>query len=219
MAREDSGEQSVSLGVLDQAKLSLGLDFANESGWRTGLSQEERLAGYRKAVDWARQAGVLEHAVAEGLLARACAQPEEVPEALDRIVALRKALYRVFSAIARDLAPDHADIQVLHAELGQALVHLRLAAAPGLEGHRFVWTWAGMEDQLTSLLWPLARAAASLLTSSQVTRVRACADDACGWLFIDHSKNGSRRWCDMSDCGNRAKARRYRARKKGEPAC
>jgi len=75
-----------------------------------------------------------------------------------------------------------------------------------------------MEDELTSLLWPVARAATALLTSSDLARVRECADDACGWLFLDHSRNGSRRWCDMADCGNRAKARRYRERRKEESA-
>ena len=58
----------------------------------------------------------------------------------------------------------------------------------------------------------------TLLTSSQLARVRDCADATCGWVFIDQSKNASRRWCDMGDCGNRAKARRYRARQKADAA-
>jgi predicted RNA-binding Zn ribbon-like protein len=82
------------------------------------------------------------------------------------------------------------------------------------EPPHFGWVWVGIEDDLTGFLWPVARAAAELLTSGQVVRLRECAGDPCGWLFLDLSKNGSRRWCDMADCGNRAKARRYRERKK-----
>jgi predicted RNA-binding Zn ribbon-like protein len=65
-------------------------------------------------------------------------------------------------------------------------------------------------------LWILARSAADLLTSEQHAYVRQCASEECTWLFIDRSKNHSRRWCDMGDCGNREKARRLRARKRAE---
>jgi len=74
-----------------------------------------------------------------------------------------------------------------------------------------------MDERLTSMLWPVAVSAAGLLTSPQLVRLRDCANTACGWLFIDHSKNASRRWCDMGECGNRAKARRFRERQRSEP--
>ena len=64
------------------------------------------------------------------------------------------------------------------------------------------------------MLWPVTRSAAELLVSGELSRVRTCANDTCGWLFMDTSKNRSRRWCDMNDCGNRAKARRHYARKR-----
>jgi len=218
------------LGALDQASLSLALDFANTADWHAGPDPEERLTDYEAVLGWARKNGILDEAQAEHLLSQAQADPAKQKEALTRVIALREALYRIFSAIAGMRAPDHADLQVLHAELGEALVHLHLAVAA--EGHggvqtaavsagvlpAFVWTWTGMTESLTSLLWPVARSAAGLLTSPRLTRVRECAGHPCGWLFLDHSKNGTRRWCNMADCGNRAKARRYRERKKGEAA-
>ena len=66
------------------------------------------------------------------------------------------------------------------------------------------------------MLWPVARSAADLLTSDDLGRVRECAGERCNWLFIDRSKNHSRRWCDMQDCGNVAKVRRYRSRKQAD---
>jgi predicted RNA-binding Zn ribbon-like protein len=248
MQLEHEGARGASFGVLDQAKLSLALDFANTADWHAGPDPEERLTGYQTVLDWARDKGILDEADAAGLAALAEDHPAEQREALERAIALREAVYHIFSAVAAGGAPDAADVEVLRAELGEALVHLRLtvapggtpspdgsplpggalspdaessdepagagAARPGVQGQRFVWVWAGMSDHLTSVLWPIARSAASLLTSPQLTRVRECAGHPCGWLFLDHSKNGSRRWCDMADCGNRAKARRYRARKK-----
>jgi len=205
------------------------LDFANTADWHAGPNPEERLTTYREAVAWAVSTGIMSESQGRRLVVYADAHPGEQAKALRRIVALREAIYRIFSAVAHGRPPDAADIGLLNLELGSALSHLRLVAA-GKDGRgtaraaaepdapRFGWSWAGMEDELTSLLWPVARAATALLTSSDLARVRECADDACGWLFLDHSRNGSRRWCDMADCGNRAKARRYRERRKEESA-
>ena len=205
----------------------ISLDFANTVEWHAGPNPEERLTSYGKAVEWARRAGILSDAQAQSLLARAGAHPERQADALRRIIALREAVYRIFSAVAHDRLPNSTDLEVLNAELTAALAHLRLVpaahsgqdtaeSAGAAEPQRFAWIWMGAEDDLTSLLWPVARAATSLLTSPELARVRECADDCCGWLFLDLSRNASRRWCDMADCGNRAKARRYRERKKEE---
>jgi predicted RNA-binding Zn ribbon-like protein len=205
----------------------ISLDFANTAEWHAGPSPEERLISYSSALAWSQHAGILSDAQVRSLLARARARPPQEGEALGRVIALREAVYRIFAGVGHHRSADPADLQILNAELAEALAHLRLVAPPrtaatgevsGEPGdlQQFAWTWTGVEDDLTSLLWPVARAAALLLTSPQLTRVRECAGDPCGWLFLDLSRNGSRRWCDMADCGNRAKARRYRARRKGD---
>jgi predicted RNA-binding Zn ribbon-like protein len=84
---------------------------------------------------------------------------------------------------------------------------------PEREG--FGWTWVESEEPLEDVLWPVAQSAAELLTSDAMERVKECRNQQCTWLFVDRSRNGSRRWCDMKDCGNRAKARRHYARQKG----
>jgi predicted RNA-binding Zn ribbon-like protein len=205
--------------------LELSLEFANTVSWHAGPSPEERLVDYDKALEWARKAGILNGGEAGRLRAQADADPDGRAEAMRRIIALREAIYRIFSAVAHGRPPDSSDLQLLNTELTLAHAHLRLApsaeAARGHEGppghpglQQFAWEWAGVNDDLTSLLWPVARSATMLLTSPELVRVRECADDCCGWLLLDRSRNASRRWCDMSDCGNRAKARRYRERNK-----
>ena len=84
----------------------------------------------------------------------------------------------------------------------------------GSEADSFTWEWTGDEAALDRMLWPVVGSAADLLTSEDLDRVGECQGDGCGWLFIDMSRNHSRRWCDMGDCGNRAKARRHYRRKK-----
>lgn len=211
---------------------NISLDFANTVEWHAGPDPEERLTSYGSAVEWARRAEILSEAQADALLATAHVHPVEEAEALGRIIALREAVYHLFSAVAHRRPPQPADLERLNAEFAEASKHLRLVAAVGPEAGgrvpgeevlteldafpRFDWTWEGVEDHLTSLLWPVARAATTLLSSPELARVRECAGDPCGWVFFDLSKNASRRWCDMADCGNRAKARRYRARKRGD---
>jgi predicted RNA-binding Zn ribbon-like protein len=76
------------------------------------------------------------------------------------------------------------------------------------------WTWADEAERLDSPLWPIARQAAELLVTEQRRRVHECAADDCRWLFLDTSKNRSRRWCDMKSCGNRAKVRSFYERQR-----
>lgn len=189
---------------LDQAGRTLCLDFANTLSGRTSSQPNDRLASYPELVAWARLAGILRPEKAEQLLANAELQPEAADAVLRWAIDFREALYRVFSASAGALPPMEADLGTLNEILAVAMSRLRL----GHDMAGYGWTWAE-GDELDQLLWPIARSAAELLTSGDLERVRECAGDSCNWLFLDMSKNRSRRWCDMNDCGNRAKARRH----------
>jgi predicted RNA-binding Zn ribbon-like protein len=79
----------------------------------------------------------------------------------------------------------------------------------------FAWRWRGMGDDPAAMLWPVLRAAAELLTSPESMRLHVCAGEDCGWMYVDRSRNGLRRWCEMRTCGNVAKARRHYQRAKG----
>lgn len=183
----------------------LCLDFANTVGNHAGTSPNEHLRSYADLVSWGRQAGTLTREEAEHLLQQAAQYPQEAHAVLTRAIALREAIYRIFSRSAAGQPPPYDDLDLLNAALSEVLPHLRILWA---DGH-FTWGWAGEQNALDRMLWPVIRDAAELLNSEELSRVRECADDVCGWLFLDRSKNRSRRWCDMKACGNKAKARRH----------
>jgi predicted RNA-binding Zn ribbon-like protein len=124
---------------------------------------------------------------------------------MHRVPQLRDTLRNIFSAIARDRPTGSRDLAQLNNYLEEALRHRRLSK----NGEIFAWDWTGAETDANSPLWPIVLDAAELLTSERLTLVRECDSETCGWLFLDTSKNHSRRWCDMKVCGNRFKARSY----------
>ncbi len=190
------------------------LDFANTVGWHAGEQPVEYLNGYPDLLSWCVSAKVLDGAEAEALGRRAELEPEAAGAVLARAVGLREAIYRVFSAAAGGEDPSPSDLEVLNGELQEALALLRLTAGAG----GFGWGWGGDDTALERPLWSLARSAAELLTSRELLRVKVCMGEACGWLFLDESRNRSRRWCDSRDCGNRARVRRYYARRRSGEA-
>jgi predicted RNA-binding Zn ribbon-like protein len=174
----------------------LSLDFANTVGSRGVPMPNERLTDPAALVAWGAETGILSSAAggaSETVLARA--------------VALREAVYRIFSRVAAERAADPADLAVLNGVLGEAEMHVTR------RDRAFARGWAPPERP-EHILWAVAADAADLLTGPMLHRVGECAGEHCGWLFLDESKNGSRRWCDMRDCGNRAKARRHYQRQR-----
>jgi predicted RNA-binding Zn ribbon-like protein len=172
---------------------------------------KERLHDYADLVPWAAHAGAIEAAEVEPLLAAAAGRPDEAGAVLARALELREAIYRIFVALAGDASPAEADLQRLNDELALALPHLRIVPAE----HGYDYRFAADGGALDRPLWSIARSASELLAIGDLARVKQCTSDECAWLFVDLSKNKSRRWCDMRDCGNRAKARRYYRRQKG----
>ncbi len=188
---------------------SLCLDFANTVGSHASETPGDYFGDYADLVAWARQAGILVDAEEQRLIREAAARPADAQATLRHSVNLRETIYRIFSAIAGSRSPDDADLEALNQKLAEALSHLQITRTT--DG--FAWTWNHSADQLDWLLWPVLRSAAELLASDQLDKVRTCGNPRCGWLFLDTSRNHSRRWCDMRDCGNRAKAHRHYERK------
>jgi predicted RNA-binding Zn ribbon-like protein len=190
----------------------LCLDFTNTVGGTRGPTGREYLKSYGDFLSWCGQAGLSDPS-ATGTLARGAARRlDEAGTAFRRAIALRESLYRIFAASAHHKSPEASDLDRLNRELSAGLVRLRVAS--GKQG--FEWTWAPEDDALDQALGPIARSAANLLTSPHLLeRVRQCRGDDCGWLFLDSTKNHSRCWCVMSDCGNVAKVRRFRQRHRG----
>ncbi len=192
-------------GTLDLLGGRTSLEFANTVDWHASDQPVEYLTSYEALVAWGQHAGILTDRQAEHLLEEAGRRPTEADAMRERAVVLREAIYRIFAAISAGLPAEHADLAVLNAELSRTSACSRLVPS----GEGYAWDWIGAEDALDRVLWPVVRDAADLLTSGDLDRVGQCADDRCGWLFLDTSRNHSRRWCSMEDCGNRAKARRH----------
>ncbi|UCF79086.1 MAG: ABATE domain-containing protein [Candidatus Eiseniibacteriota bacterium] len=184
----------------------LCLDFANTADWHASDSPHEQLRTYEDLVDWAIHSGILDKASGEQLLLEAARHPSAARGVLKRAVTLRESLYRIFVAAVAAQTPDAANLNILNEELARALRRLRLTC----DCSRWAWDWKEDDRALDSMLWPVVRSAADVLTSHKHAKVGQCADDrGCGWLFLDLSKNRSRRWCAMEDCGNRAKVLRH----------
>jgi predicted RNA-binding Zn ribbon-like protein len=186
----------------------LCLDFSNTAGDRGTEDPQEWLWSYEAFVNWSQFAGLLTGEAAEDLRRAAADRPAEAAATLERAISLRETIYRIFSAVAGERLPDAGDLDGLNRSLAEALPHLRVTQAT--DG--FGWDWDGESGALDRMVWPIVWSAAELLNSDELAQVRKCANDPCGWLFLDLSRNHSRRWCDMRDCGNRVKARRHYAR-------
>jgi predicted RNA-binding Zn ribbon-like protein len=188
---------------------SLCLDFANTLDARRAPQTKESLTSYADLVAWCEQVGICRSEEAQDLLAESTANPAAARTALERAIDLREAIYRVFAAVAANEPPASADLAVLRDAYAAAVASARFVP----NGSLFVWDWsAGL--QLDWPLGPVAQSAVELLLSDDLSRVKTCNADACGWIFLDTSKNGSRRWCSMETCGSRMKMRRHYARKK-----
>jgi predicted RNA-binding Zn ribbon-like protein len=187
----------------------LSLDFTNTLEWRKRPEPIEYLRGYADLLLWGNIVGLLTKEEVESLLEQSQLLQDETIAIYNRAITLREALYRMLSASANTSQPDLADVSVLNTELAIALSHRTIEWTD----QGFQWGWEQANNHLDSLLWHVTASAADLLTSDLLDRVGKCQGIGCGWLFIDTSKNHSRRWCDMDSCGNRAKARRHYKRK------
>ncbi len=182
----------------------LALDFANTSSGRGGAMHLEHLRRGADVVDWAGHAGVLresEHTVLARRLAGDVGLEQEI---LTRGVILRDVIYGIARSIANISIANPAEIGALGGIYAACIARGRLAHALGRHG----WVWDTVANPVEAVLGPVALSAVTLVTREDVARVKQCGGAHCGWLFLDTTKNASRRWCDMAVCGNRAKQKR-----------
>lgn len=171
----------------------------------------DQLVDYEALARWGRLAKVLDAREAGQLSKQAQHDATEASAVLERALRLRRSLYRLFKSMLHGWKPDAADLDVLHRELAIARAHERLVHHRG----GFAWSFEDLPDALDRILWPVARSAAELLCSAELAKLRQCRSEECGWLFLDTTRNHSRSWCDMNDCGNLDKVRRFRQRQLG----
>jgi len=191
----------------------LCLDFANTRYWRGSDPATETLSTPAALLDWMESTGNADPTRLAALRERWRGDPEAAARAFVTAIRLRESVNAVFSATATGSVPAPVDLAAVNDALARSPARSRL----DLTGDRFAWRVVlppGLEGLLVPVLW----SAGDLLAGPRLARVRQCANDRCRWLFLDDSKSANRRWCSMSQCGNRAKARRhYVKRKLGGP--
>jgi predicted RNA-binding Zn ribbon-like protein len=188
---------------------ALALDFANTVGGTHVRPTHDHLREYGDIARFAVLAGGLQPSIAKRLAQRAEDDPRRAAAVYELGIALRESIWAVFSALASGDSPRDADLALIGDAAAAGAARSRLVYDKDGVG----WSLPSDSDDLERPLWDIARSAADLLTSEEHDRIKECASTTCEWVFLDRSRNRSRRWCDMSDCGNRAKARRFQAKK------
>ena len=187
----------------------LCLVFANSRSWRPSDQPVEKLHSFADLMAWCRTAKSLDPASADQLRLWAQHNARVAANLFDEAIATRETIYRLFSATAENAQPAAPDIETLNRLL--ARTPGRVAVTVAAAGNR--WRLPPAAPAVASLLAPVIWSAGDLLTGERLARVRLCANEKCRWLFLDDSKAGTRRWCTMRACGNRAKAHRHYLRK------
>jgi predicted RNA-binding Zn ribbon-like protein len=177
----------------------LALDFANTVDDPGGRLEFDHIADYGSLLTWAERVGIASGSSADALYLQAEANNAAASAVVTDAAVLRSALNELFGALVDDRSPT-AGWDRLRPFVAAAVEHAELSTTIPPTA---VWDLA----ELGSPLWPVADAAHQLVTSSAVSRLKRCGN--CPWLFLDQSKNGSRRWCSMEICGTHQKIRRY----------
>ncbi|HLW53783.1 MAG TPA: ABATE domain-containing protein [Candidatus Angelobacter sp.] len=192
---------------------ALCLDFANtihNTRAKDETSREEELHTISDVLQWGREAGLLSSAGHDRLAAHYSRNSREAAAALARAITVRDLLLSIFAGIANGRSPSSQLVSELNSALAMAPGLLRVHKNSG----RLEKEWASASDGLQQVLFAVLSSAADLLAGQCLDRIRECTSANCSWLFVDESRNRSRRWCDMRECGNRMKARRHYQRSK-----
>ena len=187
------------------------LDFTNTLDWRGSDQPVEFLDSYQDLVAWSIHAGTISANEASHINQLSKKRLSKQTKVLRKAIRLRETIYRIFSSLSDGKPAPNDDLIAFNKFLSQTMKNSQIVRTKN--GYQL-----DSKGEMTKLGWilnPLIHSAADLLVSEELKRVKKCGDPACGWLFLDTSRNKSRRWCNMSDCGNRAKAKRFYKKKSG----
>ncbi len=200
-----SAEQRPKEFQFDLSGGHLALDFANSISRRDSPEKTvEHLNTPHELITFARQTGLVSADQAQALDRWSGSHSRAAMQALREAIAVREATFRAFFSLANGKPAPQRDVELLDETVREALRHRHMVREDG----SYHWRW---DDDLNPgrVLWPIAQSATELLTSHDLKQVRECEASDCYWLFLDNSRNRSRRWCSMTSCGNREKARRH----------
>jgi|HubBroStandDraft_6_1064221.scaffolds.fasta_scaffold238101_1 predicted RNA-binding Zn ribbon-like protein len=196
----------------------LCIAFADTRSWRGSEPATETLNGLGDVLAWCAQAKAIDGHTRTTLEAWANRHGTEAAQLFAEAIAARELIYGLFSATAAGRAVAQRDVDALSRLLAAAPARMEVAVGTGGARDGAMWRLPPAVPTAASLLAPVLWSAGDLLVGEHLDRVRRCANDKCLWLFVDDSKSGTRRWCAMRACGNRAKAHRHYLRKVNPPA-
>ena len=193
----------------------LCLDFVNSVGGRKELEEKpypeniivkDKLENFNDFITWGKDIGIITEAGRKYLLNLNSSEKKETEITFKRAIELRESLFKIIYDVINNKEPDEKMIQILNREYSIANENRILVYM----NNKIEWQFSRDPFKPDYLIWVIAESVVKLLSSEVISRVKICAGDDCGWLFLDTSKNKSRQWCDMKDCGNVAKVRRFR---------
>ncbi|MFZ0708267.1 MAG: ABATE domain-containing protein [Candidatus Korobacteraceae bacterium] len=200
-----SAEQRPQQFQFDLSGGHVALDFANSISRRDSPEKTvEHLTSYHELIAFALQSNLIARQEADALAHEAHAQKRNAAQTLRKAIAFREAIFRVFAHLAAGGSAPAEALSSVEETATESLTHRHIVRANG--GYQWAWDEA---PKLERILWPIASSAVDLLVSPELHQLRECEAGDCYWLFLDNSRNRSRRWCSMSSCGNREKARRH----------
>jgi len=185
----------------------LSLDFVNTVGNISSENPTENLDSFSDLIEWSKQGKLISNDDAKILFTETEKNTLESEKVFRRVLRFRTSVYRIFKSVVNGKEIPKKDLAVLNNELSRAMSKAEIYYHEG----ELIWDWKN--DGIERILFLITRIAAQLLTSSDLEKLKCCSGENCGWLFYDTSKNKRRQWCDMRDCGNLAKARRFRVKK------
>jgi predicted RNA-binding Zn ribbon-like protein len=187
----------------------VALDFANTLDFRYDPERKvDLLRDYDHLLEFARQSGVITRREARTLLLKTSASDRSLT--LNRAIEVREAIDSLFRAVMSGKSPRRSCLRVLN----EFLAKTPAAESLSWKQNEFVRSYADLTATPDAPLQAIVDTAVNLLISPDRSKIRECGEPTCRWLFLDHSKNHSRRWCDMRVCGNRSKVQRFRARQR-----
>jgi len=186
---------------------NLSLDFVNTVGNISSENPTEKLNSFSDLIEWSKQGKLISDKEAINMLREYEKRSAESEKIFQRILRLRKSVYDIFRSVINGEEISSKNLTVFNSELSLAMSKAEMFCREG----ELIWDWKN--DGIERILFVITRMAAQLLTSSDLEKLKCCSGENCGWLFYDTSKNNRRQWCDMRDCGNLAKAKRFRVKK------
>lgn len=186
------------------------LNFVNTKDNRSKETGTDYLGQYRDLLDLCERLAVMPAKTRQVLERLARSYPDQARQEFDKAIALRELLYRVFSQLIEKGKPPELELQQLSTQVANALSYLELHFEKTTKEMKLIYTRPALEQPS----WLMLQSAAELLTGKELSLLKKCP--SCHWLFLDRSKNKSRKWCSMATCGDVSKVKQAYRRKKKE---